>query len=243
MMGRSIESRGMFTNSRLVSWIVAAVFGLVGAVAPAEAGAIKISDGTETLTITDQDFLALAPGSRIDQSAEPGVVVFIGSLGAWTFQLTSGITKPIIGSETEPIMEFHDVSLSSGKGGGTLTIWFSEVGFGPTGPVAESVIGGVADGKVKYETFKGTSLFDESTPLSSLSTSAGAFGSLAYASVGDSTGPYSLTQKATITHGGGTKVTSFDAKLSVASVPDGGMTLSLLGLGLFGIAGLRRWLP
>ncbi len=237
----------MSMKSRLVlSWVVAVVLGLLAA-APAEAGAIKIFDGTSTLIIEDQDFIP-DPGRPADGHADPGVVVFMGSLGIWTFQLTSGISKPTVGSETEPIMELHDVSLSSKGSGGTLEIWFSETGFGPTGLVAESAIGGVADGKVTYETFKGgPTLFDDSVLLSSLSSTAGAFGGLGFAGIGDPTGPYSLTQKVTITHKGGSaaKLTSFDARLEVSpgvSVPDGGMTLSLLGLALMGLAGFRHTL-
>lgn len=226
-----------------LSWLVAAAIGLV-AVAPAEAGSIKIFDGSETLVITDEDFIS-EPGTPADGAVGPGVVVFMGSLGIWTFQLTSGVSTPVVGSQTEPIMELHDVSLSSKGSAGTLEIWFSETGFGPSGLVAESSIGGVADGKIKYETFKGTTLFDDSVALSSMTASAGPFGGLGYAGVGDATGPFSLTQKVTITHKGGSdaKLTSFDARLAVspgASVPEGGMTLSLLGLALMGLAGFRH---
>jgi hypothetical protein len=52
-------------------------------------------------------------------------------------------------------------------------------------------------------------------------------------------GPFSLTSKISITHGAGVrqKKTSFDASLTV---PDGGVTLSMLGAALLGMGLLRR---
>lgn len=227
-----------------VGWVLMVALGLFAA-APAEASAIKISDGDRELLITDQDFI---PGTDNppDFSTDSGVVSFIGSLGAWSFTLTSGTTKPEVGSPTNPILQLSNLSISS-AGGGTLTIWFSEVGFGPTGSTAESWIGGATSGTVTYETFKGSNtLFQPSTTLASMSFNSGGFSSASSNVFEGSSGPYSLSQKVTITHGSGLQATALQASLTVtsaassSSVPDGGMTLSLLGLGLVGIAGVQR---
>ena len=153
-------------------------------------------------------------------------------------------------------MKLYDVSLSSSLTGGTLNIWFSEEGFGPTGSVATSSISGISGGTTTYNTYQGTynpaqgtSLFQTTTSLESLSFGKGDFSGSGTEVLTNTTGPYSLTQQVTITHAGGVKLSSFEASLSVSgsgggvSVPDGGMTLSLLGLALVGMAAFRRALP
>ncbi len=218
-------------------WAAAAVIGLL-AIPSAEAGSIKITVGPSSMIITDDDFT--------DMSPVEGVVAFMGTLGGWTFTLTSGTTKPEVGSATSPIMELRDVTLTSGPAGGKVTIWFSEVGFGPTGSLAESSLTGATGGTVKFQTFKGgTELFDTSTALSTISVGSGAFSASDSKTISGVGGPYSLTEKVTITHSGGIVATALKATLTVGSgatsaVPDGGMTLSLLGIALIGLAGLRR---
>jgi hypothetical protein len=85
---------------------------------------------------------------------------------------------------------------------------------------------------VTYETRQGTnSLFAGTTltgPQSSNGSVSGSFGS--------GTGPYSLTQKVTITHGS----LGSSAAIVKLSVPDGGWSITLLGLALVGVEGLRR---
>jgi hypothetical protein len=221
----------------VVSWVTVAVVGLLVA-ASAEAGSIQLWDGTSTLVITDQDFVP-EDGSPADLSQAEGVVNFMGQLGIWTFTFTSGISTPALGSASKPVMELQDFSLSSSLGVGSLTIWFSEVGFTGSGPTVTSSVQGFTSGTTKFETFSGTGLFDESAPpLASATYGPGSFSSTSYTPFAGSSEPYSLTQKVTITHNAGLAVTSnFTTKVAV---PDGGMTLSLLGLGLVGVAGLRR---
>lgn len=231
------------TSKPTVFWAVAAIVGLLAAV-PAEAGSIMLKSGATTLTITDQDFIA-NPGAPADMSGVPGVVAFVGSLGSWTFTLTTGTTKPAEGSPTDPFLELRDITLTSSAAAGAIEIWFSEVGFGPTGTTALSSIDGATTGQVTFETFKGTSLFSQATPLASVSFGPGAFSADRTTTLTDVGGPYSLTEKVTITHSGSVGATALKGTLSVGgvgatSVPDGGMTLSLLGLGLLGVAGMRR---
>jgi hypothetical protein len=196
----------------------------------ATASSIKISDGITTLVIAD--------GSLSDSDTTAGIVKYVGTLGVWKLDLF-GITKPEDGSATDPYLYLHDFSASStSAASSTLTIWFSDTGFGPTGTYTVAEIGGVTAGSVTYETFTGTGLFDETTLLTSLAFPSGAFSGTDIGTVTGAVGPYSLTDKVTITHGAGSKVkTSFDATLTV---PDGGTTLSLLGLSLLGLVAASR---
>ncbi len=60
-------------------------------------------------------------------------MTYIGSLGCWLdINITTGNTYPDIGSLSYPVLDLKDVSLEAYYSG-TLTIMFSETGFGPTG--------------------------------------------------------------------------------------------------------------
>ena len=52
--------------------------------------------------------------------------------------------------------------------------------------------------------------------------------------------PYSLTQTAILTFGAGGGMTSFNAAGTVVGVPDGGMTLTMLGIGLLVVGAAGR---
>jgi hypothetical protein len=140
-------------------------------------------------------------------------------------------------------MHLDDLSIS-GAGGGTLTIWYSETGFGPAtaGSGAFATFGGTSapGATLTYESYFGTTLFDEANSLTSLSFSGAAANLQDAASLPQPADDYSLTQKVTITHLGAGQSSSFNATLNV---PDGGTTLSLLGLAMLGIAGVRRFVP
>jgi len=214
---------------KLNSWI-AAIGLVVAASGPAAASTITIFDGSTTLTITDQDFIP-GPNAPADMAGAAGIVSYAGTIGVWTFSVSTGFSKPAYGSATVPEMHLDGSALSSAAG--TLTITFTDTGFGSTGTLVEAGVGGATDGTVKYEALQGA------TSLVSLVT---AFNEepYKYSDVTELTGgvgPYSLTQKITLTHKSSWTVSSFNATLSV---PEGGATLSLLGLGLLGIVGVGR---
>ena len=58
-----------------------------------------------------------------------GAITWVGSLGVWTFNVSTGVTMPFIGSPVAPVLDLQSLDFSSGPG--TLWIWFSETGFGP----------------------------------------------------------------------------------------------------------------
>jgi len=218
--------------ARLMS-VVAVVSAAFVAPGIATASSIKISDGISTLIINDQDFVP-GPGNPIDMDSTAGIVYYKGSVGSnWTFTVTTGFTKPDFGSATDP--EMHLGVQASSKGAGTLTVWFSETSFGPSGTLLDASISSNG-GATTYKTYQGVGLFDTATSLTTSSLLAGAYSVTDITSLSSAVGPYSLTQKVTLTHTV-KGVSSFDATLSV---PDGGTTLSLLGLGLLGIVGMGR---
>lgn len=188
-------------------------------------------------------------GGGLDSNALPGVVTYIGTVpqaggGTWNINVTTGITKPAIGSPVVMQMDLNSVDATS-AGGGTLNIMFSEIDFGPGGGGFGAQIGGTMGGgagsSVTYDTYLDTAnaLFGTSgatvSHLTSLSFNSTPFAGATSASIGPVAFPFSLTQSVTIVHtGNGT--TSFDA--SLCNVPEPSSALLLLGLLLGGIGGV-----
>lgn len=195
---------------------------------------LYLSDGTTSVIIAD--------GGPLDSSPQAGVVTYNGSVGGnWTLNVTTGISKPILGSPTQPWMDLNSVNATS-KGAGTMTIMFSDNNFGPANGRLTSKIGGTTQGKVTMNTYTdaGNGIFALNTLLTSqgpLGTGTGLtpFASTAALAFSGAL-PFSLTEVATITH---TKraVTSFNEELRV---PDAGLTVALLGSSLLGLAAFAR---
>jgi hypothetical protein len=214
--------------------------------ATAIAGFVGIAHAVPTLRIIDvatAQTIEIADGSALDTSPVAGMVMWSGPLGAWTLNFDTGLTYPAIGSPSDPQMDLSFGAYT--PTGGTLKIYFSEVGF--TAPGTASVdIGGTKQGStVAFGTFGGTSnsLFDYSISnrLTLLQNGALVYNGLTFSgsasggSVGGSV-PYSLTEFIQITQTGA-GLTTGDAMLTV---PDGGTTALLVGLGLLGLSAFAR---
>jgi hypothetical protein len=191
-----------------------------------------LSDGVNPVVIVPDQAVGL------DSNPVVGAVTYVGGLGAWIVDVTTGITYPALGSPSAPEMDLSHVSVSSG-GPATLTIMFSEVDFNLLGvnPVIMA-IGGTTVGTVQYATY-----YDIDNDLFALTTlidSLGPYAPLAFS--GSTTGEvdaecaYSLTQVVTITQEGA-GASSFDGTLQVVPVPP---SVWLFGSGLLGLIGLRR---
>lgn len=218
-------------HSKISLAIASAAVLAVGTQFAGAAPTIKISDGTTTVTITDN-------GSLDIDNTLAGVVTYSGSIGTWSTTLSSGVSKPEAGAATKPNM---DLTFRA-RGTGTLTIWFSDDFFGPTSGSLIANIGGTTVGSVTYSTLLNTGnvLFQGTQVTSEVynATSAGADTPYSGAASGPGTASYafSLTQKIVINHTT-TGLSSGDATLNI---PDGGTTLALLGGSLLGLGVIRR---
>src|SRR5207248_9985923 len=186
---------------------------------------LTLSDGiaADTKVIVDIGVGDLNPAS--------GVVLFSGSLGVFNINVTSGFTKPAVGSASAPEIDIS--SFNNARAAGTLTITFSEDGFtGFPGNIVADFGGTQMNGNITSTVLQNGMLVTTIGPLSDHSFAGSTTGSLTGGA------PYSLTQSVVMNFSGaGNK--SFDAHVSVA-VPDGGMTVTLLGVGLAGLAGVGR---
>jgi hypothetical protein len=218
--------------------IALAVVVAIGAQFAGAVPSMRISDGITTITINDGDML--------DGSGGAGEIVYLGSLGLWSLTVNTGVTMPAQGSATLPYMDLNFIAKSTSPAAAppSLTIEFSEVGFGPMASFANFAIsiGGTSGGTVTCTTLLDldNNIFgDGGSPTAIAGPQS--FGKGAYScslsAPGQTSEPFSLTKKIVITHVKGTKTSSGDAELTV---PDGGTTLALLGCSMLGLGAIRR---
>lgn len=163
---------------------------------------IQISDGTNTVLVTDQGV------GDLDGLA--GAIVFSGTVGGFFINVTTGVTKPVLGTAEDPQLDLNSINVS-GPSGGTLTISFTETDFLSSSGSSDifSAIGGTTAGNLQYQTF--ASVSNDAFDLDMLVSDSGiltgpfVFSSLTTVAI---TGTYSLTTVATITHSGSTNQNS-----------------------------------
>lgn len=197
----------------------AAVVGLALCAVHYEASAavqLRLSDGTVagTIVITDQD--------SNDQNPTVGAVSYNGAVGAnWILNVSTGITKPVLGNALIPLLDLNTLNFSS-QNEGTLTVELSETGFIPAGE-ATARIGGNALGSVTFRTW--ASAANTNFGKTTLLTSQGPFGPGAFDGTANGTvavgTPYSVTLEAVIQHTGPGK-TGFNAEFQVTPSNHGG---------------------
>ena len=192
---------------------------------------LRLSDGVNTVTVTD--------GGAGDASAFAGVVVFQGSVGNFLVNVTTGITKPTLGTPTSPVLDLNSIDVT-GAGGGVLTVEFTETDFLSTAALVafETLVGGVTADTVQFEHFASTTNTGFATDIA-VFDSGPTTGLIGYADTTQValTGPYSLTTVATVTHTTGGQNSSFNSIFQSAfkpttDIPEPGLAPSLLIGGL-----------
>jgi len=177
--------------------------------------ALKLSDGSTTIMIVDEGPNDALPGII-------GGVGYLGPVGVFNINVTTGFTTPLIGTPELPMLNLNSFGVSSSGSGGTLTIMFTETGFGPiAAPVFETRVGGTNRGTVSFNTYVNNTntAFGTETLIGSFGTNnAGAF-SGSTSSIFSPSDPFSMTAVATINHGSGNKASSFGLNINVVPEP------------------------
>ena len=78
---------------------------------------LTLDTGTAVQTITD--------GGAGDSCAAEGCITYVGLLGGWTMNFTTGLSKPIVGPA---VLTLNSVDVAT-TSGGTLTISLTDTGF------------------------------------------------------------------------------------------------------------------
>ncbi len=211
---------------------------------PAQADLIlTLNSGSSTVVVIDESpSSTLSSGGSYtstvnDSIAGSGIVGFTGAVGSFVVNVTTGISRPLIGPYA---IDLNNVSVSGGAG--TLTIGLIDTGFLIPSAGNYSVVsefGGTTDGFITSVT--GGILDSNAETGFGADTLQGPFGPGSFS--GTRTGSVSLSNTfsmntvVSFTHGAAGQITSFDHKFSVA-VPEpatGGFLLAITCL-----IGLRR---
>jgi len=198
---------------------VAAAALLVGSAAPSQASLMLELDS------------GLATGSA---SSLTGIVTFNGGVGNFVANVTTGVSKPLVGSATQPILDLNSIDINAGAGG-TLTLKLTDTDFLGSGSEAlflDAVGGTLSSGTIEVATYMDCSdtAFGTGTKLTDQTFGTGAFSGTPQDFATTCSGAYSLTQIATLTMPGG-GLFSGDSSLSIPEPS----TLALFGVGLLGL--------
>lgn len=209
----------MKTKSNFFRALSIGALTLASALMAHAAPALKMSDGTVTLLVEDD--------GPLDASTVPGVVVYSGPVGSnWYLNVNTGLTKPILGSSTDPSMDLNVSDYSNGPG--TITIQFSDDSFGSASGLLSGVvttqIGGTINGGAGSILTNTTSVSDTNTRFagSALTPTNGPFSSATYNGTTSGnlvlSGFFAITQTIVITHTAGGS-SAGDAALTFAAAP------------------------
>ena len=208
-------------------------------------GLIGLSVGAYAVPSTSGLYLVDdTSGASVFVGLTGGGASYSGSVGTWTVSLTTGTT--LVGG-VDPAINLNIGSAVAGiHTSGALEVIYSDVGFGPTSGSATLATGvGYASGHVSstagFDT--GNNAFGQESNLTGGVGPLHGFltGGLATGGLNSGGSQYSLTIADTITAAPGGAAIMVDTILAVTSpgisstIPDSGMTLVLLGMGLTGL--------
>lgn len=207
--------------TKLTASIAVAAAALLSA-QQAQALAISISDGVSTISASDTD--------------NDGFVFLNSAIGAWNFNVATGLADPAIG--TPQIYGLHLNSVNAGGGMGTLTIMITDTNLTKLNATFATSLGGTTGGKASFATYMSASNteFGLDTLLSASGDYTGAFSDSESGYINGLISPYSATLVGMITHDQAWDISSFDYELKVPEP----MTLALFGAGLLGMGLVSR---
>jgi len=228
-----------FVYALALAVIAAAIF--ISPSVHSQTAVLQLINGATTVTVADQ--------SGSDSNSTVGVVTYVGAVGDFETNVTTGSSKPITGNATGPVLSLASLNITNTSNTAeTITLLFSDNGFGPTTGFPQAALSvtqlgqtppSPPNGSVTYNnywdasnvTLAQTSLLTSIGPVTTGTESAiGALGSFA--------APYALTQVLTITlNAGGTFLGSADLVI----VPEAnGVLMSVLVALVLGIGFGRR---
>lgn len=202
---------------------------------------LELSDSSTTVTVEDNQ-----PG---DHSSTTGKISFSGSIGIFGINLSTGYSKPVLGSDTEPQLRLSSLDVSSSHTGGTLTIKLTDTEFDVSGWTNwTSSISGATSGSVDFSAYV-TDKTGKSTEVASLDNLTGLFNEFTSDAFNIGVAPVSVTLLATIWHDAGWQATGLVANVKdpvsghpPMHVPEPGV-LALFGAGLLSLGLLLRLFP
>lgn len=230
-------------------------FALAVSSAPVQATSLgmQLSSGGSTAVICDNNVnFAGCTGSASDLNPALGAITFIGAVGGWTENVSSGFGPPTL--STSPLLDVSTFDSTAGSGTSPLTILLSVSDLtGPLGSLSGlGAIGGTNSGMgttVVTQAWLSTSdtAFCASTTCGSVALTnmgtftGGSFSGTDSGSANTGAGPYSVTLAITIDSKGAADTTSFDDSVGVSSgTPEpSSIALMLIGLLALGFVAFR----